>query len=84
MEKVKFESALSLGKLWSNDLPMFLKSKGREFRIDGHLLILKRCPNFTSPRKFRNWIKNHLPKKRLERFLTASLKKGKVRIEVDI
>ncbi len=37
-------------------------------------------PKFTVEEKRIKWYKNHLPKRKLERFLTASLKRGRVRI----
>jgi len=64
-----------------------IKANGKEFRFWSGLvapprITLKKAPRFRNPKKFERWIRNHLPKRRLERFLTGVLGQ-KVVIDID-
>ncbi len=73
MKYITIEKGFNFGEVFIYpSAPTHIRANGKEFRLSfGNLLKFKKVPKFRSMNSWENWIINHLPKKRLERFLTS-------------
>lgn len=80
MVEIRIERTALIGKVYIYDVCILQVARSKKFSLEGNILTIKGIPHFTSFDKWGNWLKNHFPKKSVEKFLTASLRQGKVRI----